>query len=147
MRAASRPMGPAPVITTRVGAQWARPADAVDLLPGLGHHAGGLEEHAEPAQSGVDLDHEVGLDPVALRAVAVALLDPALGVLAVVAEIPLAHGAVGAGHRVGPADDPDHQVAGRHRGPGRGLEHPAERLVAEHEPVASRAAASRRRPR
>ena len=46
--------------------------DAVDLLPGLGHHAGGLQEHPERPEAGIDLDGEVGMDAVALRAVPVA---------------------------------------------------------------------------
>ena len=40
----------------------------------------------------------------------------------------------GTRHRVGPADDPDDEVAGRDAGSGRRFEHPTEVLVAEHQP-------------
>ena len=64
-------MGPAPVTTTVLGVPVGPAPDAVDLLPGLGHHAGRLEQHAQRAERGVDLHDEVGVDAVALRAVAV----------------------------------------------------------------------------
>ena len=114
------------------------PADAVDLLPGLGHHAGGLQEHPQGAETRVDLDGVFGMDAVALRAVPVVALDAALGVLAVVAEVPFAHRAVPARHGVGAPDDAHDQVPGRHRGLRRRLDDAAQRLVAEDEAVASR---------
>ena len=56
----------------------------------------------------------------------VELLDPALGVLPVAAHVPLADGAVAAGHGVGPADDPDDEVAGLQAGDRPRVEHPTE---------------------
>ena len=52
-----------------------------------------------------------GFGAPALRHKAVDFLDPALGVLAVAAHVPLAHRTIGAGNRIRTADDPDHQVA------------------------------------
>ena len=69
---------------------------------------------------------------------AVALLDAALGVLAVAAHVPLADGAVGARHRVGPADDADDQVAALQVRVGGRFEDAAERLVPEDQPLAPR---------
>ena len=60
-------------------------------------------------------------------------LDAALGVLAVPAHVPLAHRAVGAGHGVGTADDADDEVALLQRAARARVDHPAERLVPEHE--------------
>ncbi len=59
------------------------------------------------------------------------LLDPALGVAAVAAEVELAARAGRARLGVGPADDADHEVAGGEAAAGGRLEHAAERLVAE----------------
>ena len=101
-------------------------------------------------EPGVDLHGELRLDPVALRAVAVPLLDPPLGVLPVPAHVPLADRAVRAGDRVGPPDDPDDEVARLQAGIARGLDHPAERLVAQDQPLAAGrgpAVAARRRSR
>ncbi len=130
--AASSPIGPAPVTSTFCGSNQAREPMRLDVLPGLGHHGGGLHQHAELAQRGVDLDRVVGLDDPLLAAVAVQLLDAALGVLAVAAHVELAPGAGAAGHGVGPADHAHHQVAGGEaRSPSGACEHPPERLVAE----------------
>ena len=63
------------------------------------------------------------------------LLDAALGVPAVAAEVELAARARRARHGVGPADDADHEVAGREAAAVGRLEHAAERLVAEDEPL------------
>ena len=81
-----------------------------DLFDRLGDHRHRLEQHAEDAQRRVDLDEVFGLAAPAFRHEAVDLLDPALGVLAVGAHVPLAHRTVGAGNRVRTAHDPDHQV-------------------------------------
>ena len=118
-------------------------ADALDVVPRLGHHRGRLEQHAEVAERGVDLDDVVGRDAVALAGVAVVLLDAPLGVLAVAAHVPFADGAVGAGDRVGPADDADDQIAGGQPAAGRRLQHLAERLVPDGQAVLARAAPSR----
>jgi len=74
--------------------------DAIDLLPGLGHRARRLGEHAELAQRRVQAHGELWLERHPLGAVAVALLDPALGVPPVAAQAGLAGVAkpVGAPH-------------------------------------------------
>src|SRR5262249_52931696 len=64
-------------------------ADALGMVPGLGQDAGWLQQHAEDPQYRVDLDREVRLDAEAFGAVAVPLLDAALGVAAVAAHVPL----------------------------------------------------------
>ncbi len=92
-------------------------ADGEGVVPGLGHHAGGLQQHAQQAQAGIDLHCEVGLERVALGAIAVDLLDAVLGVEAVSAHVPLTAGAGLAGDGIGPADDADHQVALRQARP------------------------------
>src|SRR5262249_11842859 len=100
--------------------------------------AGGFHEHSEEAERRVDPDRVLGLDPPPLREVAVALLDPALGVAAVGAHVELARVAVGARCGVGTADDADHEVAG---GPPRGWPGsgpPARRPGPEPQPVAAR---------
>jgi hypothetical protein len=112
----------------------ARP-DALDLLPRLRHDARRLEQHADVREAGIDAHRELRLDAPALRAITVALLDPALGVAAVAAEVPLAARAAGARDRVRAADDAHDQVAWAQAGAGRALAHPPERLVAEHEPL------------
>ena len=136
MSAASMPMGPAPVTTTVWGSQWARPPMRSTCSHALATTLVGSRSTPRLPERGVDLHGEVGMDAVVLGAVAVVALDAALGVLAVVAEVPLAHRAVPARHRVGAPDDADHEVARRHRGAGGRLEHAAQRLVAEHETVA-----------
>ena len=46
--AASSPIGPAPVTSSRRGCQEREaPADALDVIPGLGDDAGRLQQHAE----------------------------------------------------------------------------------------------------
>ena len=117
--AASRPIGPAPVTSTRSCTAQARAADALDLLPGLGEHAGRLGEHAQLAEPGIDGDGEVRLERHQLGAVAVPALDAALGVEPVAAHVPLAARAAGAGLGVGPAHDARHQVAGLEARAGR----------------------------
>ena len=93
IRAASSPIGPAPVTSKVCGCQTRAPADALGVVPGLGEDAGRLEQHAKDAQIGVDLDGEFRLDAEALGAVAVPLLDAALGVAPVAAHVPFALGA------------------------------------------------------
>ena len=95
----------------------------------------GSSRTPEDPERRVDLDHEIGRDPVPLRQVAVVLLDAALGVLPVPAEVPLHDGAVRTGDRIGPADDADDQIALLHRRPGRRLEHAAD---ATRDPSTSR---------
>ena len=107
--------------------------DPVDLLPGLGEDARRLGEHAERAELVGDRDREVLLDGHELRAVAVERLDAPLGVLAVAAHVPLALGAAGAGHRIGPADDARDELARLE--PAAAVAHAAEQLVAEHQPL------------
>src|SRR5205085_5789510 len=84
----------------------------------------------------VELDREVALDPPALGAVAVALLDAPLRVAAVEAPVPLAAGAVGAWLRIGAAHHADDQVTGSEAGARGRLGDAAERLVAQHQALA-----------
>ena len=65
------------------------------------------------------------------------LLDAALGVAAVGAHVPLAHRAVRARHRVGPAHDAHDVLADRQPG-GPGVDHPPQRLVTEDQPLLTR---------
>jgi hypothetical protein len=60
-------------------------------------------------------------------------LDAVFGVLPVAAHVPLADPARRARYRVGPADDPDHQVTLGQPAVRRGLRHPAQVFVAEDE--------------
>ena len=110
-------------------------ADALDLLPCLRDDAGRLDQHADVLEPGIEPHGELGLDTPALRAVAVQRLDPALGVAAVAAEIPLAARTAGARDGVGTAHEPDDEVAGGEPAALRALAHAPERLVAEHEPL------------
>ena len=100
-QAARRPIGPAPVTSTVSASQKERRPTIDDLLERLRDHGHRLEEHAEDPERRVHLDRVLGLDAPALRHEPVDLLDPALGVLAVAAHVPLADRAVGAGHGVG----------------------------------------------
>ena len=61
--------------------------------------------------AGIERDQEIRLDAELLGAVAVALLDAALGIAAVAAHVPFAGGAGRARHRIGPPHDADHQIA------------------------------------
>ena len=97
------------------------------MLPWNGRH---LALGLEPA---IELDREIRLDAEALGCIAVAILDAALGVEPVAAHVEFAPGAGVAGGRVGTADDPDDEVAGREVAVrGRFLDDP-ERLVPEHQ--------------
>ena len=87
------------------------PADALDVIPGLGDDARRLQQHAELAERRIDLDGVARLDAKPLGAEAVQALDAALGVAAVAAHVPFADGAGRAGHRVGPPHDADDAVA------------------------------------
>jgi hypothetical protein len=109
--------------------------DPLDVFPRLGYDAGRLEQHADLGKRGVDLHGKAVVDAVALGGIAVAGVDPALGVSPVAAHVPLAAGAVRARHVVGATHDADDQIADGHRRLGRGFEHAAKRLVAEDEQI------------
>ena len=145
--AASNPIGPAPVTSTCCGSQNARRPTRATCSHALATTVVGSEQHAEEPERRVDPHRVLGLDPPALGHEAVDLLDAALGVLAVAAHVPLADGAVRARDGVGPAHDADDQVALLQAAARAGVDDPAERLVAEHQPVLARAAPSRTRPR
>src|SRR6185312_5281268 len=100
-----------------------------------GDDAGRLHQHAEHAERGVELDQEIGLDAEEFRAVAVALLDATLGVLAVAAHVPDAGGAGRARHRIGPAHDTGHQIALGEARARRRLLDAAERFMTEDQPL------------
>ena len=106
----------------------------VDLLPGLGHDAARLGEHAQVAELIRESDREPRADPPAGGAVPVQALDPALGVAAVHAEVRPTGRAGRAGHRVRAADHPGHQVAGLDRRVRGRLEDPAEGFVPDDQP-------------
>ncbi len=101
-------------------------ADAFDVIPRLGHDAGRFGQHSEVSERRVDRHGEAGVDAVALRGVAVALLDASFGEAAVAAHVPLADGTAWAGHRVGATDDADDEVAHREAGAVRSLQDTAE---------------------
>ena len=134
-------------MTAVLGSQC-RPAPyAVDLFPGLCHHARGFQQHPEQAESRVDFHRELRGDPVALRAVAVVLLDSAFGVLPVSAEIPLANRTIDARHRVGTAHDPYDEVTHRTLRTRWRLEDPARATRGRAPACPSRAAPNRTCPR
>ena len=108
-------------------------ADALDVVPGLGHHGGGLQKDAELVQAAIHLDQKVGRDAEALAGVTVVLFDPPFRVLAVAAHVPLADGAVRARDGIRAAHDRHHQVAGHESGVCGGLAHVAEGFVADGE--------------
>src|SRR5216683_1128308 len=109
------------------------PPNALGVVPGLGENAGGLEQDPENAQGRSDLDGEFRLDAEALDAVAVTLLDAALGVAPVAAHVPFPDGAGRARHRIGPPHDADHEVAAGDPAAFRRLDDLAQRFVAEHQ--------------
>ena len=113
------------------------PADALDVIPGLGDDARRLQQHAELAERRIDLDRVTRLDAKPLGAEAVQALDAALGVAAVAAHVPFAGGAGRAGHRIGPPHDADDVVAGGEAAAGRRLDHLAVGFMAEHQPLAA----------
>lgn len=108
--------------------------DAEDVVPRLDHHARRFEQHTHLAQSRVQPDGEARLESPALPSEAGQRLDAMLGEHAVAAHVPLVDRAVRAGHRIRMADDPGHQFAGLQRA-GRVLDHPAQRLVPEHQMI------------
>ncbi len=110
-------------------------AHPFDLFPGLGHHAGRLHQDARETEAGVDADGVVRLHGPQFGAVAVAALDAALLVAAVAAHVELAVRAGAAGLGVGAAHHARDQVAGAEPAAVRGVFHPAQRLVAEDQPV------------
>jgi hypothetical protein len=107
--------------------------DRADLLPRFGDDCGGFEQHAQEAERAVDFHRVLRLDPPALGHEAVDLLDAALGVLAVAAHVPLPHRTVGAGDGVGAPDDAHHEIALLQSSCEPGVEHAAQRLVAENQ--------------
>ena len=129
-----KPDGPGPGDEQRPRLPRARAvADALGMVPGLGEDAGGLQQHAEDAQCRVELDREVRLDTEAFGAVAVPLLDTALGVAPVATHVPLSVRAREARHRIGPAYDADDEIAGCEAATlGRRLDH-AQRFMTENE--------------
>ena len=86
-------------------------ADEDDLLERLRDHGHRLEEDAEEAEGRVHLHGVLGLDAPPLGHVAVDLLDPPFGVLAVPAHVPLPDRAGGAGDTVRAPDDADDEIA------------------------------------
>ncbi len=81
------------------------------MFPSLGDNRRWLKQHAEDPQGRVNLDRIFGFNPPALGHITVNLFDAALGVLAVPAHVPLAHRTIGAGNRIGTADDAHHKIS------------------------------------
>jgi len=101
-------------VTRTVRAPECRPAsDPFDLIPGFGQHACGFEQHAKATERRIDLDREVRLDAKPFRAVAMSLLDAALGIAAIEAHVPVARGASRTEQRIGPPHDADNKIAAR----------------------------------
>ena len=117
-------------------ARWRafEPPHAVAMVPRLGDDARRLQQHAQNAERGIDLDGELRRDAPALRAEAVPRLDAVLGVEPVAAHVPFAVGAGRAGDRIGLAHDADDMIARREAAIRRRFAHAAERLVAEDQP-------------
>ena len=113
-------------------------ADLFNVVPGLGHDGGGLEQHAENPEDGIHRDQVLRVDTVALGRVAVTALDASLGVPAVQAHIPVPRCARRTRNRVAPADDADHEVSGTETGPRGCLDNPAQRFVPDDEAVLAR---------
>jgi len=114
------------------------PAYPLDVLPGLGDHAGRLGEHTQATEPRVGLDRESLLDSEPLRHEPVAALDAPFGVQAVAAHVPLTYRAVRARDRIGAPNYADDQVAGSEPASRGRFKHASQRLVAEHQPVAPR---------
>src|SRR5262249_55426915 len=65
---------------------WGAPrTDTQSLLPRLRDHARRLKQDADESNPWIELDQKVGLDPKLLRAITIALLNAALGILAIAA--------------------------------------------------------------
>ena len=108
------------------------------MIPGLGDHAGRLEQHAGNAERRIDFDEEIRLDPEKLGTKAVPLLDAAFGVKAIAAHVPLADAAGGTGNGIGPAHDADDEIAGVDAAIGGRRLHDAERFMPDHQPPLAR---------
>src|SRR6516165_2935630 len=115
MRAARSPIGPAPVTSSDFGcharARW--PMRSV-WSQALARMLAGSSNTPRMPSAG-------------------SLLDPAFGVAAVAAHVPLAGGAREARHRIGPAHDPDDEIANRKPAPRGRRFHRAQRFMAENE--------------
>ena len=81
------------------------------MFPRLGDNSRWLKQHTEESQGRVNLDRVFGFNPPVLGHITVNLFNAALGVLAVPAHVPLAHRTIGAGNRIGSADDAYHNIA------------------------------------
>ena len=113
-------------------------ADLFNVVPGLGHDGGGLEQHAENPEAGIHRDQVLRVDTVALGRIAVTALDAPLGVHAVQAHIPVPSCARRTRNRIAPTDDADHEVSGTETGPRGCLDNPAQRFVPDDEAVLAR---------
>ena len=140
--AASSPIGPAPVISTS-----SAPRSTCGRSSRCGPRPWPPRWPARAAPRGAEArvhrDQVLGVDAVALRGVAVPGLDARARCTGRCAHVPVPGGAGRARHGIGPAHDADHEVTGAEPGPRRRLDHPAQRLVADDQPVL----AGRRRTR
>ena len=130
-------MGPAPTTSTVCGSQNVRRPMVRICSHALATTVVGSNSTPRTPRLAVDPDDVLGLDPPPLGHEAVRLLDAALGVAAVGAHVPLADRTVRARHRVRPSHDAHDMVSHRQPG-GPRVEHPAEGLVAEDQPLLTR---------
>ena len=110
-RHAMSPIGPAPVIERSARGEERALRDLVHLVPRFRQHRRRLEQDAEFAQPGGMSNGELRLDAPLLTSVPVKADDPPLAEALVAAHVPFPGRARGARDRIGPAHDPDDQIA------------------------------------
>ena len=104
-----------------------RPAHrVVEQLPGLRHHAGGLEQHTGQAQVGVHPHGVLRLEPEPFGTEPVPAEDAALGETPVLTEVELTHGTKRAGNRVGTPHDTHDEITRYGGRPGGRFQDPAQ---------------------
>ena len=111
--APSRPIGPAPVTSTRRGSRLIASPIRLICSTALATTVVGSISIPTERRPGSSLTQYSLSTRRTLRAVAVELVDPSLLEEAVAAHVEFAPGAGVAGDRVGTADDPDDEVTGR----------------------------------
>src|SRR5208337_2295554 len=133
-RAASKPIGPAPVTSTVLGSQKARWPTAITASQALATTVVGSSRTPSSPRELSTLIAYSGSILQRLRHVAVNLFNAALGILAVATHIPFSDRAIRAGYGIGAAHDADHEIAFLQATRRVRLQHATERLVPEYEP-------------
>ena len=110
----------------------------LDVLPCLGDNARRLEQNPRKPQRGRHLDEVLRLDAVALRRKPMTFFDPAFGVSAIAAHVPLVDRAIRTRDRIGPSDDSDDAISALEVASGRRVDDLAQRLVSQDESLTSR---------